>query len=48
MRPIQQIMNIPDLLDEMDIHYYTRPIYELISMCSNIYNSIINIGFQLM
>lgn len=46
MKPIHKITNIGDLLEDMDIHYWSRPIYELYNGCSSlllyIYNLIIH------
>ena len=33
MKPIHQITNMGDILEDMDIHYWTRPLYNL---CRNL------------
>jgi hypothetical protein len=47
MKPIHKITNIPDLLEDMDNNYFTRPIYEIVSGCvyvsSYLFNNIIKL-----
>ena len=36
MKPIHKITNIGDLLEDMDTHYLSRPIYALYNGCSSL------------
>ena len=43
MKPIHKITNIGDLLEDMDRHYWSRPMYELYNGCSSLLLYIYNL-----